>query len=222
MSKKSIAEASAQADKNAKKRDLEKDQKDPIKQSEKKLMENINELNEMTGAKFFLGQKRKRQNDKVAFLQVMTHNIQCLVENSYLTQAEESFLFRISAYVDFGSNVIVVKDYKNASKKENQGTLPEAANVSYISTLIGSKRETVSRIMNSLKKKGVLACGETGMITDDGRTCTSRTWFVNPNIMYCGDKNDIDRATQILFRNALRNITSKEGRKVKLPVRLFV
>lgn len=38
-------------------------------------------------------------------------------------------------------------------------------------------------MINSLMEKGVLAVVESGMTTEDGGICTSRTWFVNPNIM---------------------------------------
>lgn len=38
-------------------------------------------------------------------------------------------------------------------------------------------------MINSFIEKGVLAVVESGMTTEDGRICTSRTWFVNPNIM---------------------------------------
>lgn len=50
--------------------------------------------------------------------------------------------------------------------------------------------------MNDLFKKGILGVAEAGITTEEGRNCTSRTWFVNPNILCCGPKDKIDRATR--------------------------
>jgi len=166
---------------------------------------------------------KKNQNSKVAFAQMIQHNIQVLTENGYLTQAQKAFLFDISGYVDFKTNIIVERDYKNLSKKEKEeDAVPDAATISYIAKLLGLSREQTSRIMNDLKRKGILATAETGMTTDDGRVCSARTWFVNPNIMYCGDKSDIDRTVQYIFKDSLKNIVGKDGAKIKLPIRLFL
>ena len=47
-----------------------------------------------------------------------------------------------------------------------------------------------------------------GTTTEDGRICTSRTWFVNPNIMCCSPKDGVDKATQKIFKNSLKNFVS--------------
>lgn len=182
----------------------------------------LQQLEELTGEEFGV-YKKKHQNLKVAFAQLIQHNVQLLVEIGYLTQSEESFLFRISGFLDFKTNVIVEKDYKNRKAKDyDPNELPKAATVKYISGLVGLSREHTSRMMNGLKEKGVLATAETGMRTEDGRACSSRTWLVNPNIMYCGDKSDIDRTVQLIFKNALMHLKDEKGKKVKLPVKLFV
>lgn len=165
--------------------------------------------------------EKKSQNRKVAFVQFMQHNIQTLVENDYLTTAQESFLFKISGYIDFKTNIIVERDYKNRKKKDTY-ELPKVATISYIANLVGLHRTNASKIMNQLKEKGILGTAETGMVTEDGRNCTSRTWLVNPNIMYCGDKADIDMTVQLIFKDALKNIKNKDGKKIKLPIKLFL
>lgn len=76
--------------------------------------------------------------------------------------------------------------------------------------------------MNDLLAKGVLGVAETGVTTEDGRTCSSRTWFVISNILCNSPKDDICRATQQIFTKALRDI-QLEGNKKRytLPVYLF-
>lgn len=205
---------------NARQRELEMQRKKEEKA--KSLFEMFaSEYEKLTGEKPLIAHKRK-QNSKVAFAQIIQHNIQVLAENNYLTQAEESFLFKISAYLDFKTNVIVEREFKNRSKKEDEELFPQVATVNYIANLLGIHRTNTSKLMNSLKKKGILGTAETGMTTDDGRVCTSRTWFVNPNIMYCGDKSEIDKTVQMIFKDALKNITLKDGKKIKLPIRLFL
>lgn len=216
MSTRTMQESLKQAELNARKRDIEKEQS-----VENKTKNLLDQLKELTGESYGLHKKRS-QNSRVAFAQIMQHNIQMLVDIGYLTTAEESFLFRISGYIDFKTNVIVERDYKNQPIKSKENTLPKAAGVSYIASLIGLHRTSASKLMNSLKKKGVLGIAETGSRTEDGRFCNSRTWFVNPNIMYCGDKSDIDMTVQFIFRDALKNLKDREGKKVKLPVRLFI
>ena len=75
--------------------------------------------------------------------------------------------------------------------------------------------------MNGLMYKGILAVAESGTTTEDGRTCTSRTWFMNPNIMCCSPKDGIDRVTQHIFKKSLRNFICEQGKKHKLPIYLF-
>ena len=195
------------------------DKKQQIREMAQSLLEQYNAL---TGENHFIG-KKKHQNAKVAFAQIIQHNVQVLVENGYLTGAEKAFLFDISGYIDFKTNIIVQRDYKNLKKNDrDENELPKTATVQYVADLIDNTRVHTSRMMNALKKKGILATAETGMTTEDGRVCSSRTWFVNPNILYCGDKTDIDMTVQLIFRDALKNMVGKDGKKFKLPVRLFV
>lgn len=211
------AKSLVQAGMNARRREIERE--NAIEEKKKNLLD---ELEELTGEEFGL-YKKKAQNSNVAFAQIIQHNLQLLLEIGYLTQAEESFLFRISAYLDFQTNVIVEKEYKNRSKKNRDpNELPKAASVSYIARLLGNSREHTSRIMKSLKLKGILATAETGMVTETGRVCTSRTWLVNPHIMICGDKKNIDRMLQMIFVHSLKNLKDQDGKKVELPVILFM
>ncbi|HFJ9436185.1 replication protein [Bacillus thuringiensis] len=172
-------------------------------------------LSKMSGGEeYFIG-KKKKPTDRVRFVQMITENIDYLCEIGYLTQPEKAFLFDISRFLEFKSNVIV-------EKNEDDDIKPNTASPSYLAKKLGKTRTSISKMMNELLEKGVLGVAETGVITEDGRACSARTWFVNPNILCNSPKDDIDRATQQIFSKALRNIKI-EGNKKKhtLPIYLF-
>lgn len=171
-------------------------------------------LHKTTGEDYFIG-KRKKKTDGVKFVQMITENIDYLCEIGYLTQAEKAFLFEISRFLEFKSNVIVEKNVENEGK-------PSAASPSYLAKKLNKTRTSVSKMMNELLDKGILGVAETGVTTEDGRICSSRTWFVNPNILCNAPKDEVDRATQQIFSKALRNIKVGEAKKKhKLPIYLF-
>ena len=172
-------------------------------------------LSKMSGGEeYFIG-KKKKPTDRVRFVQMIIENIDYLCEIGYLTQAEKAFLFDISRFLEFKSNVIV-------EKNENDDIKPNTASPSYLAKKLGKTRTSISKMMNELLEKGVLGVAETGVITEDGRTCSARTWFVNPNILCNSPKDDIDRATQQIFSKALRNIKIEGNKKKhKLPIYLF-
>ncbi|MEX5523519.1 MarR family transcriptional regulator, partial [Bacillus cereus] len=58
--------------------------------------------------------------------------------------------------------------------------------------------------------KGILAVAESGMTTDDGRICSSRTWFVNPNILCCSPKDGVDKATMKIFGSGANIMEDKK------------
>lgn len=200
------------------KKELEKErQKEEAKKS---LFEKFSEeYKNITGEEPVIFNKKK-QNTKVAFAQIIQHNVQVLVENGYLTNAEKSFLIDVSGYLEFKTNCIVEKETKN--KKIDEDIMPKTASVTYVAKILKTSRVTISTLMNQLKEKGILATAETGMVTESGRVCTSRTWIMNPNIMFCGDKTDIDPLLQRIFKDSLNNIKDKNGKKIKLPVKLFL
>ncbi|AFQ20070.1 MarR family transcriptional regulator [Bacillus thuringiensis] len=164
-------------------------------------------LHTTTGDNYFIGKKRKPL-DRVKFVQLIMDNINFLTEIGYLSSKEESFLFKLASFVEFKTNVII----------ERESGSP--ASPTYLSGKFKIARQNISVTMNSLLKKGVLAVAQTGVTTEDGRVCTSRTWFVNPNIMCCSPKDGIDKATQHIFRDSLKNL-KVEKKKYKLPVYLF-
>ncbi|KAB2482085.1 MarR family transcriptional regulator [Bacillus cereus] len=173
-------------------------------------------LSKATGGEEYFIAKKKKPTDRVRFVQIIMDNMEYLNGIGYFTNAEQAFLLQISSYLEFKTNVIVEKNNNDNEIDTN------AATPSYLAEKLGKTRESVSKTMNSLLKKGVLGVAEAGMTTDDGRICTSRTWFVNPNIMCCSPKDSVDRATQHIFKKSLRNFKIKgDIKKHKLPIYLF-
>jgi hypothetical protein len=224
--KKSVINLMEEAEKKAKARDFEKDSEIRAKAEElKKSM--LQQLKELTGEEHYIA-KNKDPFAGEPFNQVMHRNLDLLVRIDYLTQAEESFLFRIQPYLEFKSNVIICREDKFKKKKkydEDDFELPRAATVSDIAEMIGKSRRQTSEIMNSLKKKEILLNPEgAGQIVENGRTVSPRTWIVNPYIIICAPrKNEVklDKLTMRLFQHSLKNLKDQNGKKVNLPVRFF-
>ncbi|MED2699378.1 Rep protein [Bacillus thuringiensis] len=222
-----LRKALGQAETNARIRDIERDEevKDQIEEKKKSLLQ---ELNELTGERYFIGTEKSLFAGE-PFNQTIHRNLDLLNQIGYLTQAEESFLFRIQAYLEFRSNVIICREDKFKKKRKNSFEddfeLPKAATVSQIAEMIGKSRQNTSPIMNSLKKKEILVNPEgVGQIIENGRTVSPRTWIVNPYIMICAPrKNEVklDKLTMRLFQHSLKNLVDQNGKKVKLPVRFF-
>ncbi|MFE7084116.1 Rep protein [Priestia megaterium] len=215
------------AEQNARKRDFEKDKEFRLKAEElkKSLLE---QLKELTGEEHFVGTSK----DPFAgepFNQTMHRNLDLLNRIGYLNQAEGDFLFRIQAYLEFKSNVIICREDKFKKKQksvvEDDFELPKAATVSEIAEMIGKSRRQTSEIMNSLKEKEILLNPEgAGQVSENGRTVSPRTWIVNPYIMICAPrKNEVklDKLTMRLFQHSLKKLKDQNGKKVTLPARFF-
>ncbi|MED3464684.1 helix-turn-helix domain-containing protein [Bacillus thuringiensis] len=168
-------------------------------------------LSKMSGGEeYFIG-KKKKPTDRVKFVQIIMDNIDYLIKIGYLSSKEEAFLFKLTSSVEFKTNVLVERETNNP------------ASPTYLAEKFKMTRQSISSVMNGLLKKGVLAVAQSGVTTEDGRVCTSRTWFVNPNVMCCSPKDGIDKATQHIFRDSLRNfkVEDQGKKKHKLPIYLF-
>lgn len=172
-------------------------------------------LNKISGGEeYFIGKKRK-PSDRVKFVQIITDNINYLCKIGYLSNSEKAFLMDLVPYIEFKTNILVER------VNEQHEFASDSATPSYLAKELGRDRSKISKMMNGLMYKGILAVAESGTTTEDGRTCTSRTWFMNPNIMCCSPKDGIDRVTQHIFKKSLRNFICEQGKKHKLPIYLF-
>ncbi|MEC0026329.1 helix-turn-helix domain-containing protein, partial [Bacillus cereus] len=87
------------------------------------------------------------------------------------------------------------------------------ANVSDIAKLIGISRQNTSLAINSLVKKGLLFKGESGV---EGNNAKAYAVFVNPHVIYAGDKDSVNEALQVMFHKAMKMPILKD-----LPDKLF-
>lgn len=197
----------AEAERNARLRDFEVEKERAkadyhgIDQDEvNKAMET---LSQATGKDIFIGTKRTPQS-RVRFVQTLQVNQGYLNKKEYFTGREKVFLYDIVPYVAFSTNCIVL-DIKSKN--------PVPANISEIAKLINSNRTNTSTVINSLVKKGILFKGESGVEDNNAKAYAI---FVNPHIMYAGDKDNVNQALQVMFHKAMKMKILKD-----LPDKLF-
>lgn len=196
-----------QIEKNARKRDFE-NEKEYFKKEHNGINQEIVEqamrvLSQATGKEVYIGTKRSPQS-KVRFSQQLQENLGFLHKQKYLTNKEKVFLSDITPYIAFSSNCIV-----HDIKAKN----PVPANVSEIANLIGVSRQNTSLAINSLVKKGLLFKGDSGV---EGNNVKAYAIFVNPHVIYAGDKDNVNEALQVMFYKAMKMPILKD-----LPDKLF-
>lgn len=196
-----------EAERNARKRDFEnereqfKSEHNGVDQAA--VDDAMKLLSQATGKDVYIGTKRSPQS-KVRFVQILQGNLDYLYEQDYLTGREKVFLFDIMRFVAFDSNGIVL-DIKSKN--------PVPANISEISKLIKANRTNTSTTVNALIKKGLLAKAESGV---EGNNAKAYSLFVNPHIMYAGDKDNVNEALKLMFNKSMKLPVMKD-----LPDKLF-
>ncbi|MBG9830811.1 MarR family transcriptional regulator [Bacillus wiedmannii] len=196
-----------QAERNARKRDLEiKSEK--IRElyndvSEVELEKAMETMAKATGKELYIGTKKSPQS-KVRFAQILQSNYEFLREREYFTAKEKAFLIDIVSSIAFNSNCIV-DDVKSKN--------PVPLNISELAKKIGLTRANTSLSVNSLVKKGILAKAESGI---EGNNAKAYSLFVNPHIIYAGDKDNVNEALKAIFYKAMKMKILKE-----LPDKLF-
>lgn len=197
-----------QAEKNARKRDFKDEEVLKTLEHFGVPQENINKaleiLSKATGNKeIFIGTKRSPQS-KVRFAQHLQENLGYLYKHDYLTDREKIFLADIVPYIAFSSNCIVLD-----IKAKN----PIPANISEIAELIKSNRSNTSTVINSLKKKGIIAKAESGI---EGNNAKAFAIFINPHVLYAGEKDNVNESLQVMFHKAMKMKILKD-----IPDKLF-
>lgn len=184
-----------QVEKNARIRDLEiEDQKfkqDHNQVSKVELEKAMETMTKATGKELYIGTK-KSFNSKVRFVQFMQSNLGFLRQNKYLTAREKSFFLDITPLIAFDSNCIVV---------DIMAKNPVPMNISQIAEFLGTDRSNMSKIINSLKRKGLLFKGESGLENNNAKAYAI---FINPHIIYAGDKDNVNKALQVMFYKAMK------------------
>ncbi|EOP49069.1 MULTISPECIES: MarR family transcriptional regulator [Bacillus cereus group] len=188
-----------QAEKNARLRDIENSK---ILSEEE--MQLANELQSKASSRGMKLVPEKKIKNKAKFVQLLQLNWEYLRQQDYMTGEEKIFLLDIQAYIGLHSNAIV----DDITKK-----YASPLNITQIGEVLGTSRTKVSRVINSLVKKGILAKAESGV---EGNNVKAYAIYVNPNIIYAGNRDDVQGALVTMFRKAMNNKTLKN-----LPNRLF-
>jgi DNA-binding MarR family transcriptional regulator len=145
--------------------------------------------------------ERKVKN-KARFVQLIQENILYLRDIKYLTTAEKNFLMDIIPNVEFSSNCLV-----EDTKKLNSMPLTQ----SDLAVVLGKKKQNVNPIIKGLIDKGILARSESGL---DDNNVRAYALFVNPHIMFSGDRDKVNGTLKAMFRKAPAELK-------RLPVKLF-
>ncbi|MED4618746.1 helix-turn-helix domain-containing protein [Priestia megaterium] len=182
----------SEAERNARLRDLEieseKSKNDFHGVDQKEIDQAIQTVSKAAGGKEVYFGIKKSPKSKVKFVQINQPNLGYLMEKEYFKSEEMKFLFRIMPYIAFRSNCIVDDiNIKNAIPV----TQVELAKK------IGSSQPTVNRLIKQLIDKGIIAKAETGR---EGVSARSYALFLNPNIIYSGDRDDVNETLQMIFK----------------------
>ncbi|WP_249652076.1 helix-turn-helix domain-containing protein [Lysinibacillus sp. D4A1_S13] len=197
-----------QAEEKARKRDFEIEQKQFEEEHHGIDQDAVDEafkvLSKATGGKeIYIGTKKSPQS-KVRFAQILQGNLNYLNKNDFLTGQEKIFLIDITPYVSFGSNALVF-DIKEKT--------PVPMNITKLAEELGRGRNKTSEIVNSLVKKGLITYTESGI---EGHNAKAYSLFVNPHIIFAGDKDIVPEHLQVMFHKAMKMSILKG-----LPNKLF-
>ncbi|PGA17722.1 hypothetical protein COL65_15120 [Priestia aryabhattai] len=144
----------------------------------------------------------KKIKNKAKFAQIIQPNWGYLFEIDYLKTEEYKFLNRVIPYIGFRSNCLVDDINKKSPVPLSQSDLAQK---------LGSSQPTVSRLVKQLIDKGIMSKAESGK---DDVNARMYALYINPHIIYCGDRDNINETLQTMFRKTPRALK-------KLPERLF-
>lgn len=144
----------------------------------------------------------KKVKNKAKFAQIIQPNWGYLFEIDYLKTEEYKFLNRVIPYIGFRSNCLVDDINKKSPVPLSQSDLAQK---------LGSSKSTVSRLVKQLIDKGIMSRAESGK---DDVNARMYALYINPHIIYCGDRDNINETLQTMFRKTPKALK-------KLPERLF-
>lgn len=183
-----------QAELNARKRDFEvekeKFRQDHNNVEEEEFNRALSIISKATGKDLYIGTKRSPQS-KIKFVQFIQDNWDYALENNFFTDEEMLFLLRIQRFLQFKSNCIVDDIHSRGAIPMNQKQIAER---------LGTSSPTVSKIVNGLVDKGVIVRANGHKI--EGNNVRTYALFINPNIIYSGDRDKIEETLKALFINS--------------------
>ena len=185
-------------EKRARKRDLQ------VEKAQEIDLEKIEEIERQADEQGYMIIKKNNINP-TPFTQIINDNLKYLIEAEHLTQNEIGFLTSIMPFMEYQTNAIV-------NQKTNR-----FMTIAELSEYLKMARQTVSRNVSNLLKKGILfEFVNIQEIKKYSRTISARTLFVNPELFYSGDRNKIDGTlAKLVFEN---DILERNGLKLKWKV----
>ncbi|GAB6688225.1 MarR family transcriptional regulator [Bacillus luti] len=192
----------SQAERNARQRDLEREK--IVTEDE---MQTVNDIQAKANARGMKLVPERKIKNKFLFAQFMQLNWKVLREAKYLTAEERTFLVDIQCNISLHSNAIVddIKK-KPASALTIQGIADE----------LGTSRTKISRVVNSLIKKGILAKSISGDVNYT-KQAKDYVLFVNPHVIFAGDKDQVQEHLVLMFQNQMKKKIFKD-----LPNKFFI
>lgn len=160
----------------------------------------------------------KEANNRAKFSQLIKENMQYILNRhpDYLTTAEYATLNKLICMTNKYYNKIV-----NHEKRTGYGYKSNAqnANITEIANFIGESRSNLSKKISSLKKKGFIFEDKNQIIEDDKHRKTNAVaLFINPEICYTGDRNNIyGELCRFIKENDIL-----ESNNIKLPWKCWI
>ncbi|MED0963278.1 hypothetical protein CN285_07735 [Bacillus cereus] len=188
-----------QAEKNARLRDIENSK--ILSEEEMYIANELQSKANLRGMK--LVPERKVKN-KAKFVQIIQDNWSYLQSISYLKNEEIVFLMSLIPFIGFGSNAIV----DNPKKKQ-----PLPLTQRELAKSLGTSETKVSRVVKALYTKGIIARSESVI---ENSNVKSYALFINPHILYAGDRDNIEEGLKIQFIKIMRAKPLKD-----LPIKFF-
>lgn len=144
--------------------------------------------------------ERKVKN-KAKFAQIIQENWLYLIQNDILKNEEIMFLNKVLGFIGFRSNCLV-QDIK--AKEQIPMTQTELAEQLKMS------RTNANRLIKQLIEKGIMGKFESGR---DGLNAKMYALYINPNIILCGDRDNINETLKTMFKRKTKELKN-------LPIRL--
>ncbi|PGD98556.1 MarR family transcriptional regulator [Bacillus pseudomycoides] len=188
-----------QSEKNSRLRDIESSK---ILSEEEMYL--ANELQSKANSRGMKLVPERKVKNKAKFVQIIQDNWSYLQSISYLKNEEIVFLMSLIPFIGFGSNAIV----DNPKKKQ-----PLPLTQRELAKSLETSETKVSRVVKALYTKGIIARSESVV---DNSNVKSYALFINPHILYAGDRDNIEEGLKIQFIKIMRAKPLKD-----LPIKFF-
>ncbi|WP_412676333.1 MarR family transcriptional regulator [Bacillus badius] len=150
-------------------------------------LEKANELQAKANARGMKLVPDRKVKNRAKFAQFIQENWEYLNSIKFLTPAEKTFILDIMPYVGFRTNCLVEDINAKAQMPLTQEALAQK---------IGKHKSDVSKLLKRLEKKYIVFKGQTG---SEEYNAISHSVYINPNILYCGDRDNVSEHLFTMF-----------------------